>query len=39
MEALLTFARENSGPILFIGLIGLYFALQLWILPAFGVPT
>lgn len=24
---------------LFVGFIALYFALQLWILPAFGIPT
>lgn len=24
---------------IFVGMVGLYFALQLWILPAFGVPT
>jgi len=23
----------------FVGLVVLYFALQLWILPAFGIPT
>jgi hypothetical protein len=23
----------------FVGFIALYFALQLWILPAFGIPT
>ncbi len=25
--------------LIFAGVIALYFALQLWILPAFGVPT
>lgn len=25
--------------LIFVGVVGLYFALQLWILPAFGVPT
>lgn len=28
-----------SGVLTAIGLVGLYFALQLWILPAVGVPT
>ena len=39
MEALIGFARENSSLLFFVALIGIYLALQLWILPAFGVPT
>ena len=25
--------------LIFVGIVVLYFALQMWILPAFGVPT
>ena len=39
VEAVFNFVKEFSGPLLFLGAVGLYFALQLWILPALGLPT
>lgn len=33
------FAREHSGPLFVIGFLAVYFALQLWILPAMGIRT
>ena len=39
MEMVVSLLKENSAVIAFVGAIGLYFALQLWILPAMGVPT
>lgn len=39
MDQLLNFMREHDGILIVLAVFGAYLALQLWILPAFGVPT
>jgi hypothetical protein len=39
MDSLLRFVGENSTLVFIVALTAVYFALQLWILPALGVPT